>query len=444
MTAKPGGYLLPVVMDPEDTRCVILRIPDDQNHVAAFWGQMQTLARHYAWARDTLKQGKEAAAIWQDVIDTARTEWDLDMCPIDVRQNTANPCLLEKTEDGGATWEPFAILSDCTSGKDGDAPFQGGSGSAGTDSAANAANWIDGYLCLIVQGIAEAKSDTQIIAEVSGYVAAFVPNIQAGLAIQETIDALRALTVPQRSAFCGGDLPDDLYQDAVCNDRVDPEDGSWLDNWTEWITSALNGWAQDVVDALNNLADLVGIGDQNFISRQGGSGGGASFGEPLCWWCFRLPFAQPDPDWGTWGYFAQPIGYATHANYGWRSGKSFGQFKFAIRRDFGDGSRTIKKVQLTMNSDADWVPPETSEGWEMYFRSLGQVEYLHTFEGWPAAGEHSWTWELEVGVPNIDSIGFQQTPFNPGTDGSDGHVHLTELHVWYAGDEWDILVEDCA
>lgn len=33
--------------------------------------------------------------------------------PFDVRQNEENPCILEKSEDGGATWTPFADLTHC-------------------------------------------------------------------------------------------------------------------------------------------------------------------------------------------------------------------------------------------------------------------------------------------------------------------------------------------
>lgn len=76
------GYILPEVIDPAGSKCVSIPVPNDRYHIAAFWGALWTLGAWYNWERDSLKQGKDAAAVWQDIIAAARVEWDNELyCP---------------------------------------------------------------------------------------------------------------------------------------------------------------------------------------------------------------------------------------------------------------------------------------------------------------------------------------------------------------------------
>ena len=71
LNAKNLGYLIPGTIDPESSECVKVAVPDDDNHRAAFWGALQTLAQWYNWERDPTHAGKDAAAVWAGVITAA-------------------------------------------------------------------------------------------------------------------------------------------------------------------------------------------------------------------------------------------------------------------------------------------------------------------------------------------------------------------------------------
>lgn len=113
---KDGGWLLPEVIDPPATRCVQLLIPDDVNHIRAFWGALYNLTMWNNWQRDELKQGKDAARVWYNIWLAAYTQFftgeECEASMFDVRQNTESPCTLEKTADG-LIWTPWADLQLC-------------------------------------------------------------------------------------------------------------------------------------------------------------------------------------------------------------------------------------------------------------------------------------------------------------------------------------------
>lgn len=55
------GYLLPSIINPDDSHYVCVEVPDDINHRIAFLGALSSLVKWYNWERDDLKQGAEAA-----------------------------------------------------------------------------------------------------------------------------------------------------------------------------------------------------------------------------------------------------------------------------------------------------------------------------------------------------------------------------------------------
>lgn len=115
MSGKDGGFPLPSVVDP-DRVCVRLNIPNDPDHIAAFWGCLWLLTYWNQWHRDGAHTGTQVAAVWKDVWFEARNlNQHLDGCeimPFDVRQNEESPCILEKTEDN-VNWVTFANLQLC-------------------------------------------------------------------------------------------------------------------------------------------------------------------------------------------------------------------------------------------------------------------------------------------------------------------------------------------
>ena len=70
------GYLLPVVIDPEEYVCVIIKAPKDDNHLAALWGQLTELGYWQTWERDPDHLGTQAAQVWRNVYYTTRELYD--------------------------------------------------------------------------------------------------------------------------------------------------------------------------------------------------------------------------------------------------------------------------------------------------------------------------------------------------------------------------------
>lgn len=66
-----------------NTKFACIRVPIDKYHRAAFIGQIEYLAHWYAWDRDAARSGKEAAAVWQNIIEelTIGDRCDPIACP---------------------------------------------------------------------------------------------------------------------------------------------------------------------------------------------------------------------------------------------------------------------------------------------------------------------------------------------------------------------------
>lgn len=73
MPKQGNAFLIPSVLTPEGRRCVVLYIPDEQQHIANFWGALLPLSQWLHWERDDDKSGKVLAKLWKTVIYDA---WD--------------------------------------------------------------------------------------------------------------------------------------------------------------------------------------------------------------------------------------------------------------------------------------------------------------------------------------------------------------------------------
>lgn len=117
-TSEDGkGYLVPTPAQPYDSVCIKVYIPNHVLYIGAFWQAYQFFTTWLAWARDPLKRGKQAAALWRTAYDKARSEFELrkgscDMAVTDIRLNPNDKCDLQVRYDGG-DWTSVADLSDC-------------------------------------------------------------------------------------------------------------------------------------------------------------------------------------------------------------------------------------------------------------------------------------------------------------------------------------------
>lgn len=116
-TNSDGGYRLPEVIEPPDDICVQIRVPNEINHILAFWGALGALGYWWNWQRDNAKQGRLAAAVWRERIEEARLNAAFGDCEADsvrVRQRPGQPCALDVEYTFGV-WEQFADLTLCQS-----------------------------------------------------------------------------------------------------------------------------------------------------------------------------------------------------------------------------------------------------------------------------------------------------------------------------------------
>lgn len=82
MPSKKNAWLIPAVLTPPNRRCVVIYVPDDRDHYAAFWGALVPLAQWNNWERDDNHSGKILASVWRDVIEEAWDRFiDGECCP---------------------------------------------------------------------------------------------------------------------------------------------------------------------------------------------------------------------------------------------------------------------------------------------------------------------------------------------------------------------------
>jgi len=100
-----GGWRLPSVIDPE-LKAFCISIPNDTNHIRAFFGCLQQLAEWWNWERDDDHTGTLVAQVWRRVNNQAYIDYLNETCGDDtvLRQNPDDPCQLQQSTDGGANW----------------------------------------------------------------------------------------------------------------------------------------------------------------------------------------------------------------------------------------------------------------------------------------------------------------------------------------------------
>lgn len=138
MTRKrlaPARWTLPDIVDPPDSVCFEIQVPNDKFHIAAFLGAIYDLSKPYKWANDDAHTAILVGAVWQEIfLALRRNNCHIDGLGVGVdgdpdymlRQSPTNPCILESSVDG-TTWCTWADLSLCLKANPGQ-PGPGGPG----------------------------------------------------------------------------------------------------------------------------------------------------------------------------------------------------------------------------------------------------------------------------------------------------------------------------
>lgn len=111
MSGRDGGWLLPADIDPERI-CVTLNIPNDQTHLAAFWGALWELTYWFNWQRDPTHKGKQVADVWKQVWYEANDAYNAQTgCSagdeMRLRQKPENEAILQQEQTAGQWTDVF-------------------------------------------------------------------------------------------------------------------------------------------------------------------------------------------------------------------------------------------------------------------------------------------------------------------------------------------------
>lgn len=71
-----GRFLLPSIVDPPSRIAVCICIPDEQRHIAAFWGALRTLGYQFAWERDDAHTARDVSTVWARIVDEANENFN--------------------------------------------------------------------------------------------------------------------------------------------------------------------------------------------------------------------------------------------------------------------------------------------------------------------------------------------------------------------------------
>lgn len=238
------GYKLPEVMNP-DTCCICIPIPNDFNHKMAFLGQLDELGYWWNWERDALKQGKDAAAVWRDIVDCIREDLNMSDCGcndserVPTNQRYTEDGHLEQSFDNGETWEN----ADDVDPRFNSPIFPPLSGADGEIKKCKGANSVIAILKAEQaksSGILDAGTGlTALAAAVAAAVAATGVGIVAAVIIALMSGILNAIINAGESVFTGSFTPT-VWDDLLCILFCEIEDdGTFTEaGWTAVVSQS--------------------------------------------------------------------------------------------------------------------------------------------------------------------------------------------------------------
>jgi len=121
MKNEDGGFRLPEEIDPQRVQFCI-EIPNDLNHIIAFWGALRELTKWWNWQRDEEHTALIVTHVWEDVIEKARASFEAGECASpelcqDYRPTSArltwfpeNPYTPDAEVPDGYTYHPWTIV----------------------------------------------------------------------------------------------------------------------------------------------------------------------------------------------------------------------------------------------------------------------------------------------------------------------------------------------
>jgi len=270
------GYKLPEVIDPEQTCCICIPIPNDFNHKMAFLGQLDELGYWWNWEKDPLKQGREAATVWRKIVACIREDMNMSDCGcsgdrIPTNQRYTEDGHLEVSYDNGASWENADDI-DPRFNSPIFPPLPGADGASKRCKGANSVVAILKDEQAKSSAILDAATGlAALITAVAGYVASTGVGIVIGVVIALMSAVLTAIINAGETTFTasfGGTTWDDLLCILYCEIE---DDGSFTEQgWTNVVAQAntlpnypANEWLAHMIRVIGTAgltnASLTGV-----------------------------------------------------------------------------------------------------------------------------------------------------------------------------------------
>ncbi len=93
----PAKWVLPSVVDPPKRRCYVIQVPDEIQHIGAFFGALYNLTSARFWQDDIAHTAKEVAAVWQDIYDEIlRQDCNPVICPVPIAESDYDMSICEQ------------------------------------------------------------------------------------------------------------------------------------------------------------------------------------------------------------------------------------------------------------------------------------------------------------------------------------------------------------
>jgi len=319
-------YKLPDNIPPDELQCIKVWIPTDPQWSSVFWGAFHELTRWWNFERDDEHKAALVSNFWRGLwIMAEEAHASGDGC-----EDSEMPCIhrlkpgqwwvTQESCDGGLSW--VDIIRQCCGPEDG----PGGPPSGGGDtyniylSTIIMRFWFMYWINLIFISIGdgdtrpefEDKATTELGPEANAEV---IDKLGDAFDYAETMDpdTLEAMA----TAECEWTNQHRCLEEYFAN--TDPD---WLDRADEWLACALNSLDDALVDVLNDAAEAIGGGFDEFIFRKSGGGGGAGFGlDGGCDWIVvalgpltKTVPPQSTPECGEWTVDC-PAGYRLSGVY---------------------------------------------------------------------------------------------------------------------------------
>jgi hypothetical protein len=407
-TITNKGYPLPDTIDPGSNICIKVYVPDDPLYVAAFWAAYKYLATWVAWERTGDTSGAQAAAVWTDAFNLARSEYV-----------AGHPC-------------DWLAEPQYTEGE-------------GEDELAD---FLWAVKVILQEMVDELDDSKTYVFFKAWYLETF--GVWPGQVWEETWDYLSGLTPTQRQDAVDGIPWEDVYSTAYCHAVSICGEGGYLERFYCWAEAIIDGIVdaaqeieQDILtnasEAIEALKDLLGSGvitPLSFAFHE--YGGNFEFEEVVCTWTHVFDFSLGTLDWVVWETDGYDCG--THDGTKWvgnpcydpATGQHVWRRNISIKIDFPE-ALTITNIHPYCSWLRDYTENPNAEAFRTWGRLEGSSEllYYRTFNQLTSdKGNGDFDYDLDTNK-SLDELLVNLTcsrgPDEEDADG--GYAHILSVEV---------------